>query len=83
MPGEVTIEALKQIEFIGELQVTGTNDIGQHVDWTGTVSFVPSGDFSFIATKDEFSLITLEAEVQKDDTTGSFGTITVHDPVVP
>jgi hypothetical protein len=44
------------------------------------VSFVPSGDFSFITDKDEFSVIELEAEVMKDDTDGSFGKITVTDP---
>ena len=82
VPGAITIAALKKIEFIGELSVSGTNDIGQQVDWTGTVSFVPSGDFSFIATKDEFSLIQLEAEVQKDDTDGSFGKVTLRDPAL-
>ena len=82
VPGAITIAAMKKIEFVGTMQVTGTNDIGQQVDWTGIVSFVPSGDFSFITDKDEFSLIQLEAEVQKDDTDGSFGTITVRDPAL-
>src|SRR4249919_1581694 len=44
VPGAITIDALKKIEYIGELTISGTNDIGQKVDWTGTVSFVPSGD---------------------------------------
>jgi hypothetical protein len=78
--GSVEISALKKIEFVGELSVAGSNDIGQKVDWTGMVSFVPSGDFSFITDQDEFSVIELEAEVMKDDTDGSFGKITVTDP---
>ena len=61
--------------------MVGTNDIGQKVDFEATVSFVPSGDFSFITAEDEFSVITLEAEVQKNATTGDFGTWTVRDEV--
>lgn len=82
VPGSITIAALKKTEFVGVMSVAGTNDVGQQVDWTGTVSFVPSADFSFITDKDEFSKIELEAEVQKDDTDGSFGTWTIRDPAV-
>ena len=49
---------------------------------TATVSFVPSGDFSFITDADDFSTIEIEAEVQKD-TDGFFGVWTIHDTVTP
>jgi hypothetical protein len=58
--------------------VVGTNDIGQKVNFDATVSFVPSGDFSFITDADEFTVLTIEAEVQKD-VNGFFGTWTVID----
>jgi hypothetical protein len=74
-----TITGLTKAEFTGTLKVVGTNDIGQHVGWTGDISFVPSGDFSFITDSDDFSTLELEAEVQKADD-GSFGTWTVEEP---
>jgi len=77
--GNAIISAMKKTEFVGEMKVVGTNDVGQHVDWLGKVSFVPSGDFSFITSEDQFTTIELEAEVQKDDATGSFGIWTLHD----
>ena len=77
--GTGTITGLTKAEFTGTLKVEGTNDIGQHVSWTGDISFVPSGDFSFITDADDFSTIVLEAEVQKA-TDGSFGTWTVAQP---
>ena len=39
------------------IKVVGTNDIGQKVDFIATVSFVPTGDFSFITDEDDFSVI--------------------------
>jgi hypothetical protein len=74
-----TITGLTKTEFTGTLKVVGTNDIGQHVGWTGDISFVPSGDFSFITDSDDFSTLELEAEVQKA-VDGSFGTWTVEEP---
>lgn len=74
-----TITGLTKAEFTGTLKVVGTNDIGQHVGWTGDISFVPSGDFSFITDGDDFSKLELEAEVQKA-VDGSFGTWTVEEP---
>lgn len=76
--GTGTITGLTKAEFTGTLKVVGTNDIGQQVDWTGDISFVPSGDFSFITDADDFSTIELEAEVQKA-TDGSFGIWTVRE----
>jgi hypothetical protein len=77
-PGEVVLNGLSKAEFVGDILVTGTNDIGQQVDFEATVSFVPSGDFSFITAEDEFTVIEIEAEVQKG-VTGEFGKWTVRD----
>src|SRR4029077_8243419 len=82
-PCSVVISGLSKAEFKGDIKVSGTNDIGQQVDFEATISFVPSGDFSFITSEDDFSTIELEAEVQKHATTGDFGTWTVRDPEVP
>ena len=76
--GNITLVGLSKTEFTGEIKVVGTNDIGQQVDFDATVSFVPSGDFSFITAEDEFSVLEIEAEVQKDDN-GNFGVWTVSD----
>jgi hypothetical protein len=80
--GSVTVSAFKKLEVVGVIQVVGTNDIGQKVDFTGRISVNPSGDFSFISDKDDFSTLEIEAEVQRDDTTGDFGVFTVHEAVV-
>jgi hypothetical protein len=76
--GNTTVSAFKNIEIVGEVKVVGTNDIGQHVDFIGTISVVPSGEFSFITDQDEFSVLEIEAEVQKGDD-GSFGIFTIRD----
>ena len=82
VPGAITINGLSKTEFTGDIKVEGTNDIGQKVDFIATVSFVPSGDFSFITDEDDFSVIEIEAEVQKD-TDGFFGVWTIHDTITP
>jgi hypothetical protein len=76
--GNVTISGLSKTEFTGDIKVVGTNDIGQQVDFLATVSFVPSGDFSFITSEDNFTTLEIEAEVQKD-ASGAFGIWTVRD----
>jgi hypothetical protein len=76
--GNITLSGLSKTEFSGEIKVVGTNDIGQQVDFLATVSFVPSGDFSFITDADDFTVIEIEAEVQKD-ANGSFGVWTIRD----
>jgi hypothetical protein len=78
--GNTTIGGLTKTEFTGEIKVVGTNDIGQQVDFDATISFVPSGDFSFITDQDDFTTIELEAEVQKG-ADGSFGRWTIREPV--
>jgi hypothetical protein len=79
--GNTIITAMSKTEFVGDILVTGTNDIGQQVDFTATVKFVPSGDFNFITDGDDFTTIELEAEVQKS-ADGSFGVWTVRDTTV-
>ncbi len=81
VPTAVTIAGLTKAEFTGDIKVVGSNDIGQKIDFLATVSFVPTGSFSFITAEDAFSVITLEAEVQKD-VDGAFGVWTVHEPAV-
>jgi|SRR6185295_9484693 len=79
--GNTTLEGLKKTEFVGDIRVVGTNDIGQKVDFDATVSFIPEGDFSFITAEDAFTELTITAEVQRDSN-GSFGVWTVRDEVV-
>lgn len=76
--GNVTVVAFKKTEIAGVIKVEGTNDIGQHVDYTGRISVTPTGDFSFITDADDFSTLEIEAECQKSDT-GDFGVFTLHD----
>ena len=80
--GVITLNGLSKAEFKGEIKVVGTNDIGQKVDFTASVSFIPSGDFNFITDEDNFSVITIEAEVQKG-AGGEFGIWTITDEVIP
>jgi hypothetical protein len=75
--GDIILSGLSKVEFTGDIKVVGTNDIGEHVDFLATVSFIPSGDFRFITDADDFSTIVIEAEVQKD-ANGYFGVWTVH-----
>jgi hypothetical protein len=75
--GNMTIAGLSKTEFTGEVTVTGTNDIGQQVDFVAMIKFVPSGDFNFITDGDDFTTIELEAEVQKD-AQGNFGIWTIR-----
>jgi hypothetical protein len=76
--GNTVLSGLSKPEFSGDIKVVGTNDIGQQVDFDATVSFIPSGDFSFITDGDDFTTIGIEAEVQKG-ADGSFGKWTVRD----
>ena len=79
--GNITLSGLSKTEFSGQIKVVGTNDIGQQVDFLATVSFVPSGDFSFITSEVDFTVIEIEAEVQKD-AGGFFGVWTIRDETV-
>jgi len=77
--GFVTLTGLTQTVITGDIQVIGTNAIGQQVDFTATVSLIPSGDFKFITDTDDFSTIEIEAEVQKNASDGSFGKWTIRE----
>lgn len=79
--GNITLAGLSKTEFTGDIRVVGTNDIGQQIDFLATVSFVPAGDFSFITAEDEFTVLEIEAEVQRD-VNGAFGVWTVRDETV-
>src|SRR5215475_2910806 len=81
--GLVTLSGLTKTVFTGDIKVVGTNAVGQQVDFTATVSFVPSGDFKFITDTDDFSTIEIEAEVQKNATDGSFGKWTIREIGTP
>ena len=76
--GDIVLGGLSKTNFTGTIQVVGTNEIGQQVDFIADVSFVPSGDFSFITSEDAFTILTINAEVQKD-AGGNFGVWTVRD----
>ena len=76
--GNVTVSAFKNTEIAGIIKVEGTNDIGQQVDYLGRISVNPTGTFSFITSEDDFSVLEIEAEVQKGDA-GDFGIFTVRD----
>src|SRR5215475_6475781 len=81
--GRVILSGLTKTVFTGDIKVVGTNAVGQQVDFTATVSFVPSGDFKFITDTDDFSAIEIEAEVQKNATDGSFGKWTIREQGTP
>lgn len=76
--GSYIIKGLSQTKFEGFLEVIGDNDTGSQVDWSGDVSFVPSGDFSLIKDNDDWSTINFQATVQ-EDSDGAFGTWAVRD----
>ena len=80
--GDLVLRGLSKVQFVGEIKVEGTNAIGQQVDFLCNVSFVPSGDFNFITDEDDFTVIEIEAEVQRDDT-GAYGIWTIRDTTVP
>jgi hypothetical protein len=81
LDGNITVGAFKNTEIVGEIKLEGTNDIGQHVGFTGTISIVPSGQLSLITAEDEFTTIELTAEVQKD-ASGNFGKFSFPDESV-
>jgi len=76
--GDATLGGLTRTLFEGTIQVVGTNDIGQQVDFTADCSLVPQGNFNFITSDDAFSVLEIQADVQKD-TSGNFGVWTVRD----
>jgi len=76
--GDVVLNGLSKTDFTGVIQCIGTNDVGQQVDFTANVSFVPAGDFSFVTDGDDYSTIDVQCEVLADDD-GNYGIWTVRD----
>lgn len=68
--GSIDIEGLTDTVFEGLLEFIGDNEQGVQIKWTGKVSFVPSGDFVFIADNNNYNTLQIEAEVIEDDTYG-------------
>jgi len=81
-PGTVILNGLTKPNFTGDIKVVGTNDVGQKVDFLATVSFQPEGEFNMITDEDNFSIITISAEVQRGED-GEFGKWTILEPVTP
>jgi hypothetical protein len=75
--GDATMGGLTKTNFPGTIEVTGTNDIGQQVDFIAKCTLIPQGNFSFITSEDTFSVLEIQAEVQNDG--GNFGVWTVRD----
>jgi hypothetical protein len=74
----VTLDIGLQSQIIGELNFTGTNDIGPKIVINlPVVQFGPTGAIGFI--QDEYGQLELTGDVLADATTGSFGTITHPD----
>jgi hypothetical protein len=71
--GSFIIKGLSQTKFEGFLEIIGDNDTGSQVDWSGDVSFIPSGDFALVKDNDDWSTINFQATVQQDSD-GDFGT---------
>src|SRR5262245_39945093 len=70
--GNVVLGGLTKTNFTGSIKVVGTNDVGTHIDFVADVSFIPAGNFSFVTSEDAFSVLEIQAEVQKD-AAGNFG----------
>lgn len=60
----------------GVLKIIGTNEIGQKVNWIGTVSFSPSGSFNPIS--EEWGSVEATGEILVD-ALGNFGIFTVKE----
>lgn len=72
--GGPEVEIFSEAEFIGELKIQGTNDVGPKIDWhLYKVSVSPTGEFSAIDS-DEWGNMELEGELLVSDTVGdTFG----------
>jgi hypothetical protein len=68
--GGPQVEIFSENEIIGELQITGTNDVGPRIDWhLYKVSISPTGEFSAI-DQDEWGNMELEGELLVSETVG-------------
>jgi hypothetical protein len=76
--GVFQLKGLSKTTFEGLLEIVGDNDEGTQSDWEGEVSFVPSGDFTFIKDNDDYNQINLQFTVLADSD-GNFGTWTIRE----
>lgn len=70
-----TFGLLSQSEIVGTIVFDGTNNVGNLVHWEGRVSISPKDGIDFLG--DGWGVITIEAEVLADESTGEFGVMTV------
>lgn len=79
--GTKTFQIMSLAEITGQIDFTGTNDVGNQVDIVlPSVSFGPSGSFSPIS--DEWGSIEITGEIlatEYTDGSSDFGTVTVTD----
>ena len=71
------IHGMTDTSQTGVLTLAGTNSVGNQLNFTGKVSFTPSGDFDFL--KEDWTEILLTADVLLD--AGSYGVITIDEGV--
>lgn len=72
--GSKTFGLMGENSVEGELTITGTNEIGNQVNWVGNVSFSPSGSFNPIS--DEWGSVEATGEILVD-AYGNFGNFTI------
>ncbi len=75
--GIATVTSLTKTQIAGILKCEGFNDVGQRVDWIGSVTLKPSGTMDLLTDGDDWSKIEMEAKVVKDNTYG-WGIYTVR-----
>ncbi len=68
------INGLTSLNQEGVIRLAGTNAVGNQLNFTGNVSFTPSGDFDFL--KEDWTEILLSADVLID-TNGNYGVTTI------
>jgi hypothetical protein len=72
-----SIHGMTDMNQEGVLTFAGTNSVGNQMNFTGKVSFTPSGDFDFL--KEDWTEILLTADVLLD--AGAYGVITIDEGV--
>jgi len=74
--GNEVIEPLSNPNLTADIKVTATNTAGPMLDFTGNVTFSPSGDLSLMADDTNYAQIPLTADVNKAN--DKFGTFTLR-----
>jgi hypothetical protein len=68
-----SINGMTNMNQEGVITLTGTNSVGNQLNFTGKVSFNPAGDFDFL--KEDWTEILLSADVLLDG--GAYGVVTI------